>query len=64
VLTTQDNGVGFDVNTISHYVAEAHIGLLSQRERVEAAGGRLDLISSPGAGTTITVTMPPTIRAQ
>jgi two-component system, NarL family, sensor kinase len=57
-LTTQDDGVGFDVNTISHYVADAHIGLLSQRERIEAAGGQLDINSSPGIGTTITVTLP------
>jgi two-component system NarL family sensor kinase len=58
VLTTQDNGVGFDVNTISHFVADAHIGLLSQRERIEAAGGQLDITSSPGTGTTVTVTLP------
>jgi two-component system NarL family sensor kinase len=58
VLTTQDDGVGFDVSAISAYVGDAHIGLLSQRERIEAIGGRLEIVSAPGAGTTITTVLP------
>jgi two-component system NarL family sensor kinase len=58
VLTTQDDGLGFDISAISAYVSDAHIGLLSQRERIEAIGGRLEIVSAPGAGTTITTTLP------
>jgi signal transduction histidine kinase len=39
-------------------VADAHIGLLSQRERVEAAGGTLSIASAVGKGTTVTVRLP------
>ena len=58
VLTTQDNGIGFDLTAISAYVTDAHIGLLSQRERIEAVGGDLEIVSAPNAGTTITATLP------
>ncbi len=58
VLTAQDDGVGFDVSAISAYVGDAHIGLLSQRERIEAIGGHLDIVSAPGAGTTVTTILP------
>jgi two-component system NarL family sensor kinase len=58
VLTTRDDGEGFDLAGLSSYVTEAHIGLLSQRERIEAAGGRLEIVSAPGAGTTITARLP------
>jgi signal transduction histidine kinase len=33
-------------------------GLLGLRDRAEALGGRLDLLSPPGAGTTLEVTLP------
>jgi two-component system NarL family sensor kinase len=55
VLSIEDNGIGFDVNRVSLAVAEAHIGLLSQRERIQAAGGRLDVNASPGRGTAISI---------
>jgi two-component system NarL family sensor kinase len=58
VLTTRDNGVGFDMSGIDAYVTDAHIGLLSQRERLEAIGGRLEIRSAPGAGTTVVATLP------
>lgn len=58
VLTARDDGIGFDVSRISAYIGDAHIGLLSQRERIEAIGGHLEIVSAPGAGTTITTTLP------
>jgi len=58
VLQTRDDGKGFDLARISGYVTDAHIGLLSQRERLEAIGGRLEIVSAPGAGTTVTATVP------
>ena len=52
-LDIQDDGRGFD--------ATAHppgFGLHGMKERVEAAGGRLDIESAPGEGTTIAVKVP------
>jgi two-component system NarL family sensor kinase len=57
VLVTKDDGAGFDPADDRH-VAEAHIGLLSQRERLEAIGGDLAIDSAPGAGTTVTARLP------
>ena len=34
------------------------LGLLGMRERVALVGGRLDVESSPGAGTTLSVEVP------
>jgi two-component system, NarL family, sensor kinase len=58
VLTIADDGVGFDPVAIDRFVATAHIGLLSQRERIEASGGRLDIVSAPGRGTVVTARLP------
>ncbi len=58
VLVTQDNGRGFDPSTLDGRVTEAHIGLLSQRERIEAAGGQLEIVSERGRGTTVTARLP------
>jgi two-component system NarL family sensor kinase len=58
VLTIADDGSGFDPRTLDRVVADAHIGLLSQRERIEAAGGTLAIVSAVGRGTTVTVRLP------
>ena len=58
VLTIADDGSGFDPHTLDRVVADAHIGLLSQRERVEAAGGTLLVASAVGHGTKVTVRLP------
>ncbi|MGZ8694800.1 MAG: ATP-binding protein [Gaiellaceae bacterium] len=47
VFEVTDDGVGFDAAGTSGF------GLVSMRDRVDAVGGRLDIVSSPGAGTTI-----------
>jgi two-component system, NarL family, sensor histidine kinase DevS len=52
-LTVRDDGVGFDPT-----VATSGFGLVGMRERVELLGGDLQIESSPGAGTTVTVTLP------
>ena len=59
VLEVADDGVGFDPESIDRSAASAHIGLLSQRERIEASGGRLEIVSAPGRGTTVTARLPP-----
>jgi two-component system NarL family sensor kinase len=57
-LTVADDGVGFDPAGIDRFVADAHIGLLSQRERLESCGGRLEIVSAPGKGTAVTARLP------
>lgn len=53
-IQVQDDGVGFDT---AHIAPDAH-GLLGMRHRVEAAGGRFEVRSSPGAGTLVSATLP------
>jgi PAS domain S-box-containing protein len=58
VLAVEDDGQGFDAGILPERVAEGHVGLASQRERIESVGGRLELRSSPGHGTKVTVSVP------
>ena len=53
-LRIADNGVGFDPAS----AARGGFGLTSMRERARAAGGDLQCLSSPGAGTRIEVVFP------
>jgi signal transduction histidine kinase len=56
-LTIADNGRGF--NIADHIPGDfPRFGLATMRERAEASGGTFDLESSPGVGTSITVTLP------
>jgi len=52
-----DNGVGFDALA----VFPGHLGLRSMRERATSVGGNLEIISAPGCGTQIRVTIPVSI---
>jgi signal transduction histidine kinase len=58
-LTIRDDGVGFDAARAAQLLNEGHYGLAGMRERVELGGGRLQLHSRPGHGTTIQVELPP-----
>jgi signal transduction histidine kinase len=59
-LTVRDNGVGFDPAEAARMLEEGHFGLAGMRERVEMiGGGRWELDSQPGQGTTIHVTLAP-----
>lgn len=53
VLTLVDDGVGAPPGR-----APAGLGLIGMRERVEALGGRLDTITSPGGGFRVVVRIP------
>jgi signal transduction histidine kinase len=57
-LTIRDDGVGFDPVEAARLLGDGHFGLAGMRERVELGGGRLDLDSQPGRGTTIHVALP------
>jgi signal transduction histidine kinase len=54
VVTLRDDGVGFDPQARP---GAAH-GLTGMRFRVLAEGGRLDLVSAPGRGTTVRMRLP------
>ncbi len=55
VLTISDNGKGFDVTSSGH---KKTLGLLGMRERTVMIGGKYEIVSMPGKGTTITVMVP------
>ncbi len=52
-MTIRDNGKGF-----AAVQAQASHGLLNMRERAEMLNGRLDIRSTPGKGTAITLRVP------
>lgn len=51
-LTVTDNGCGFDTNRPPTKTRDRSVGLENIRERMELSGGRLDVFSIPGIGTT------------
>ncbi|MFG2663143.1 GAF domain-containing sensor histidine kinase [Streptomyces sp. NPDC048387] len=56
LLRVRDWGRGFSPPTVRK--AGHHLGLVSMRDRAAGAGGRLDVRSAPGAGTTIEMEVP------
>ncbi|WP_269858932.1 sensor histidine kinase [Streptomyces sp. RPT161] len=56
-LTVTDDGVGTDPTRLRQRLGAGHIGLASQRVRIEAAGGRMEHLSTE-AGTRIRITLP------
>jgi signal transduction histidine kinase len=55
-LVVQDNGRGFDPECLAQRDAKnMGFGITGMRERAEFSGGRFCLTSSPGAGTTVSV---------
>jgi len=53
-----DNGAGFDVSTTLAKKGRPGLGLIGIMGRLEALGGKLDIVSSPGRGTEIRITIP------
>jgi signal transduction histidine kinase len=60
-LRVRDNGVGFDPAQAARLAEEGHFGLAGMRKRVTFVGGRFDVRSTPGQGTTVEVAIPPQI---
>ncbi len=56
VVQVIDEGAGFDV--AAALKANSSYGLRHMRERLRLFGGRMDIESSPGQGTTITIAIP------
>jgi signal transduction histidine kinase len=57
-MQVRDDGIGFDPASVNGLTGRGHFGLAGMRERVEMAGGRYRLLSSPGGGTAIRVRLP------
>ncbi|TML69837.1 MAG: histidine kinase [Actinobacteria bacterium] len=58
LLVVEDDGSGLDPKRLGERLADGHIGLASQRVRIESAGGRMSVVSRPGLGTRAEVRLP------
>lgn len=58
-LTVTDDGKGFDPSGIDTADSEQGLGLHLLQERAALLGGRFEIASAPGAGTTLTLDIPP-----
>jgi len=56
----EDDGIGFDVAKLT----DSGYGLSSMRERIQRAGGRFSVESSPGNGTTIAFRVPTLVSGE
>ena len=56
----KDNGVGFDVSSLSTQIGDRGLGMIGIRERLNSLGGSLSIVSTVGQGTELVVTIPHT----
>jgi two-component system NarL family sensor kinase len=57
-LVVEDDGHGFNLERLTERLADGHVGLASQRVRIEAAGGSMNVASGPGRGTRVEIRVP------
>jgi signal transduction histidine kinase len=58
-LTIRDDGEGFEVAAMRRRASQGgSVGLLSLEERASLANGRLAIVSAPGRGTTLILSLP------
>lgn len=55
-VTVRDDGSGFVVESVPEL--PGHLGFASIRERAESVGGRVEITSAPGAGTSVRAWIP------
>ena len=55
IFNVEDNGVGFDIALLKN---QKSFGILGMKERVASLNGHFTLLSSPGEGTKITISIP------
>jgi PAS domain S-box-containing protein len=55
ILIIEDDGIGFDTASVQN---KKTFGILGMKERVLSLAGKFELISSPGKGTKITISLP------
>ena len=58
-ITVKDDGSGFSRDDAAS-PDPGHYGIIGMKERASQIGARLDLVTQPGAGTAITLTLPDT----
>mgnify|MGYP005839820627 CR=1 FL=1 len=58
VATIQDDGCGFVPEALATQVLPKGYGLLGLRKRAEQLGGKLEISSRPGKGTTLRISIP------
>jgi signal transduction histidine kinase len=56
LLIVEDDGVGFCESDLSNSLGS--LGLLGMKERAQFCGGKVQISSSPGKGTTVTIRVP------
>lgn len=57
-VAVTDRGNGSTPEALQRSAQPGHLGLISVRERFRAMGGRVDVESQPGQGTTVTLVLP------
>lgn len=57
-INISDDGIGFETSKAMTDINRDSFGLLGMKERVEILGGQMKVISAPGAGTDVIVTIP------
>ena len=63
-MKIKDDGKSFQVDRLLHGRGSKRLGLLGMRERLEMVGGRFNVESAPGKGTTVTALIPPVKAAR
>jgi PAS domain S-box-containing protein len=56
--TIRDNGTGFDVLAVQARRGARGLGLIGIQERLNAVGGTLNVISTPGSGAELVISVP------
>ncbi|MEJ7753954.1 MAG: ATP-binding protein [Candidatus Limnocylindrales bacterium] len=64
VMEVRDDGKGFDVASATSMTDRHHFGLRFMRERTALIGGRLEIMSEPGQGSVVRLTLDPGERSQ
>jgi signal transduction histidine kinase len=57
-MKIKDDGKSFQVERTLHANGGKRLGLLGMRERLEMVGGKFDVVSTPGQGTTVSAQIP------
>ncbi len=57
-MDIKDNGTGFNVDQVLYRTKQKRLGFLGIRERTEMYGGKFNITSTPGQGTTLQVQLP------
>lgn len=59
ICTVRDDGKGFDTTKLDPVKGrEGSLGMINMRERAQMLGGELSIVSTPGQGTTMTLSVP------